>query len=218
MTESCVLFGVDSVYSVDVIETLRRLGFAQFLGVTTGDREWNLEGVDSLCEESNITESWLSYAVTVPWVTPRLRYERTVRAMKAGFTKFDVIIDPTAIVATTTEISSGVFVNAGVVLGSRTSLGEGASINRSASVGHHSRLQEFVSVGPGAVIAARCSIGGGVMIGAGAAIAPGIEIGEHSIIGLGAAVIRDVPANTMVAGNPAKSIRSGLPGFVAIQT
>lgn len=214
MSRSCVLFGVDSVYSAEVIETLRRLGFTQFLGVTTSDHEWDLEGVDVLCDEADVADGWLSLAVTVPWVTPRFRYERTVNARKAGFRKFDPVVDPTAIVATTVDIGSGVLVNAGAVLGAHSALGESVSINRCASVGHHTRLNEFVSIGPGAVVAARCRIGRGTMIGAGAAIAPGVEIGEHSVVGMGAVVIRDVPANTMVTGNPAKPMRSELPGFV----
>jgi acetyltransferase-like isoleucine patch superfamily enzyme len=44
----------------------------------------------------------------------------------------------------------------------------------------------------------------GASIGAGAVILPGITIGERAMIGAGAVVTRDVPANTTVAGNPAK--------------
>jgi bifunctional N-acetylglucosamine-1-phosphate-uridyltransferase/glucosamine-1-phosphate-acetyltransferase GlmU-like protein len=40
-----------------------------------------------------------------------------------------------------------------------------------------------------------------------ATILPGITIGENSMVGAGAVVTKDVPANTAVAGNPAKIIR-----------
>ena len=53
-------------------------------------------------------------------------------------------------------------------------------------------------------------IGKQCFIGANAIIMPGITIGNNSIIGAGAVVTRDVPANTIVAGNPAKVIRSGI--------
>lgn len=46
-----------------------------------------------------------------------------------------------------------------------------------------------------------------VWIGAGAIILPGVTIGENSIVGAGSIVTKDVPANTIVAGNPAKPIR-----------
>ena len=44
-------------------------------------------------------------------------------------------------------------------------------------------------------------------IGAGAIILPGVTIGENSIVGAGAVVKKDVPANVIVAGVPAKIVR-----------
>lgn len=43
----------------------------------------------------------------------------------------------------------------------------------------------------------------GVWIGVNATILPGVTIGKKSIVAAGAVVINDVPANVMVAGNPA---------------
>ena len=47
----------------------------------------------------------------------------------------------------------------------------------------------------------------GVWIGAGAIVLPGVTVGENAVIGAGSVVTHDVPANTVVAGNPAKVIR-----------
>lgn len=44
-------------------------------------------------------------------------------------------------------------------------------------------------------------------IGAGATILPGVTIGENSIVAAGAVVNKDVPANTIVGGVPAKIIK-----------
>lgn len=44
-------------------------------------------------------------------------------------------------------------------------------------------------------------------IGAGATILPGVEIGENAVVGAASVVTRDVPANVIVAGNPARLIR-----------
>jgi acetyltransferase-like isoleucine patch superfamily enzyme len=44
-------------------------------------------------------------------------------------------------------------------------------------------------------------------IGAAATILPGITIGENSIVAAGSIVTKDVPDNTIVAGNPAKRIK-----------
>ncbi len=51
------------------------------------------------------------------------------------------------------------------------------------------------------------TIGNSVWIGGGATIVPGVTIGDNAVIGAGSVVTRDVPSNTVVAGNPAKVIK-----------
>lgn len=55
-------------------------------------------------------------------------------------------------------------------------------------------------------------IGDDVWIGANAVILDGVQIGSHSIVAAGAVVTRDVPAYSIVGGNPARLIRSRLAG------
>jgi UDP-2-acetamido-3-amino-2,3-dideoxy-glucuronate N-acetyltransferase len=47
----------------------------------------------------------------------------------------------------------------------------------------------------------------GASIGTGATILGGVKIGPRAIVGAGSVVTRDVPADTIVAGNPARIIR-----------
>jgi acetyltransferase-like isoleucine patch superfamily enzyme len=51
----------------------------------------------------------------------------------------------------------------------------------------------------------------GASIGSGATILSNVVIGENAIVGAGSVVTRDVPANTIVAGNPARILRSVTP-------
>lgn len=48
----------------------------------------------------------------------------------------------------------------------------------------------------------------GASIGSGATILCGITIGENALIGAGSVVTKDVPLETVVAGNPARAIKS----------
>ncbi len=50
-------------------------------------------------------------------------------------------------------------------------------------------------------------IGNNVWIGAGVNIMPGVHIGDNAVIAGGAVATKDVTANTVVGGNPAKIIR-----------
>jgi acetyltransferase-like isoleucine patch superfamily enzyme len=47
----------------------------------------------------------------------------------------------------------------------------------------------------------------GASIGTGATILPNTCIGENAIVGAGSVVTKDVPANAIIAGNPAKILR-----------
>lgn len=47
----------------------------------------------------------------------------------------------------------------------------------------------------------------GASIGSGATILCGVTIGEKAIVGAGSVVTRDVPANSVVAGSPARELR-----------
>jgi acetyltransferase-like isoleucine patch superfamily enzyme len=47
----------------------------------------------------------------------------------------------------------------------------------------------------------------GASIGSGATILANVTVGENAIVGAGSVVTRDVPANAIVAGNPAKVLR-----------
>jgi acetyltransferase-like isoleucine patch superfamily enzyme len=48
----------------------------------------------------------------------------------------------------------------------------------------------------------------GASIGSGATILANVTIGENAMVGAGSVVTKDVPANTVVAGNPARVLRS----------
>lgn len=52
------------------------------------------------------------------------------------------------------------------------------------------------------------TVGNNVWFGAGVSVLPGVTIGDNCVIGAGSVVNRDVPANTVAAGNPCKVIKT----------
>ncbi|TDT27498.1 maltose O-acetyltransferase [Streptomyces sp. BK208] len=51
-------------------------------------------------------------------------------------------------------------------------------------------------------------IGDNVWLGGGAIVLPGVTIGDNAVIGAGAVVTKDVPANVVAVGNPARPVRN----------
>lgn len=53
-------------------------------------------------------------------------------------------------------------------------------------------------------------VGANCFIGGRSLILPGVEIGDNCVVGAGAVVTRSVPPGSLVAGNPARILRSGI--------
>ena len=108
--------------------------------------------------------------------------------------------------------------------GSHISIGEHTFINYGASItayrkviigrhcllGHHLRIVDLNEYGQREIAppAAPVLIEDHVWIGAHVIILPGVRIGRNSAIGAGSVVTKDVPANCLAVGNPARVLRA----------
>lgn len=208
-----VIYGVGSPLVVDAQESCSRLGVPVVAGIRNVPGESWVTGGLEVVEADDGTDDLRRCPIVVPLFTPGHRRLALEDAHARGFGEAVSIVDPTSVIASTTSVGTGVYVNAGCTVGGAGAIGSLALVNRGASVGHHAELGELASVGPGVVLAGGVRLGRGAVVGAGAVVLPTIEVGANAVVGAGAVVTRDVPANTVVVGNPARVVETDVAGF-----
>ncbi|MDP1526750.1 MAG: acetyltransferase [Rhodocyclaceae bacterium] len=114
------------------------------------------------------------------------------------------LIHPTAVVSDSAQIGAGCQVLAQANVAADARLGEACILNHRASVDHECTLGDAVHLAPGATLCGCITVANNVFVGANAVVLPRLSIGADAVIGAGAVVTRDVPANTIVVGNPAR--------------
>lgn len=83
-------------------------------------------------------------------------------------------------------------------------IGNNVTISNARILTHDGSTKKLL----GYSLVGRVDIGDDVFIGAGALILPNVKIGNRVIVGAGAVVTKDIPDNSVVAGNPARVIRT----------
>jgi len=104
-------------------------------------------------------------------------------------------------------IGKNVFINAGckfqdqggIIIGDGALIGHGVVL---ATLNHDLNPAKRQQLHPGKIV-----IGKGVWIGANATVTAGVTIGDNAVVAAGAVVTKDVPADTIVGGIPARILK-----------
>lgn len=106
-------------------------------------------------------------------------------------------------------IGNDCWFNIGCVLDvhAEVTIGNGVSFGQQVMLLTHTHIVGTAEKRAGPLRAMPVRIGDGVWLGARCVVLPGVTIGKGAIVAAGAVVNKDVPANTIVAGVPARVIR-----------
>ncbi|MGW6282266.1 acyltransferase [Kribbella sp. NPDC055071] len=154
------------------------------------ERQARLDGSVELAADVYVAESAAVYC-------DELRLgERSYIAAHAYVTG-QIVLGSDSTINPFTTVRGRVTIGDGVRIGAHTSI---LAFNHGTEPGRPIFQQPHTAVG--------ITIADDVWIGSNVTILDGVTIGPHSIIGAGAVVTKDVPANTIAAGNPARVLRS----------
>jgi len=117
------------------------------------------------------------------------------------------LIDPAAFVHPSAIIGRGCVIYPNCFIGAEAVLGECCFLLSGAVVNHNCTAGNRVVMATGAHLAGSVRVGDSAYIGQDATIRQYINIGGNALIGMGAVVVKDVPDNAVMCGNPAKLLR-----------
>lgn len=144
---------------------------------------------------------------------PGLRALKTHRRAHQFYQKGHVLL--ARLLSQRARHKTGIEIHPGAQIGRRVFIdhGDGVVIGETTIIGDDVTIYQGVTLGgTGKDIGKRHpTIGNGVTIGAGAKVLGNIRVGDHCKVGAGAIVLKDVPDNCTVVGNPGRIVKKEKP-------
>lgn len=125
-------------------------------------------------------------------------------------------IEPGALIRQKVSIGDNAVIMMGAVINIGAVIGAGSMIDMNTVLGGRAIVGKHSHIGAGAVLAGvvepasakPVTIGDDVLIGANAVVIEGVSVGDGAVVAAGAIVTKDVKPHTLVAGVPAKVIKT----------
>lgn len=120
------------------------------------------------------------------------------------------LIHPTAHIARSCSMGAGICIDSYAVLQPNTQIGNNTILRHHVLVCHNSTVGEHSFIAAHSIVGAYLTLGNNVFMGLGAiAISDKVKtIGHHAVIGAGAVLTKPVIPESIMAGNPARCLKS----------
>jgi sugar O-acyltransferase (sialic acid O-acetyltransferase NeuD family) len=131
--------------------------------------------------------------------------ERTTlfNALNIPLERLATFIHPTAYLAHNVQLAPGCTIMPGVTISSSTTLGICCRVMAGAFIGHDTHVGNHAFFAANACVGSNSRIEDWAYLGFNCTTKGKLHIGRYSVVGMGSVVLKDVPAFTIVKGNPA---------------
>lgn len=137
---------------------------------------------------------------------PALREKLYKKVKNDGF-YIATLIDQSVIISENVNVGEGAIILPYVCASGNAKIGNNVVIMPQTVFGHDTVICDGAIIGAQTFIGGHTIIGENVYVASGSIISDRIQIGSDSIISLGSVVYKNVPAETIVMGNPSRVIR-----------
>lgn len=202
--------GNQAHYTIDIIEKEGKYNIA---GIIDSIHETGSErfGYKILGRQENIVEIIQQYqiyggliSVGDNWV--RHSISNQILELIPNF-NFINAIHPSVIIGNNVKLGVGIVAMAGVIFNPKSIIGDFTFFATGAQVEHDCIISDFASISAGSVTGGYVKLGKYSALTLGVTVLDRLEIGENTVVGAGSLVLKSLPSNVLVYGNPAKIIR-----------
>lgn len=194
--------GVHAAEMVEIVErvnqaglTWRLLGFIAAERKDVGEEQNGLPVLGTLDELNRYQEACLAPAF--PWS----------RSLPVPRERLVSLVDPTVFVSRTARIGAGCVLYPHCFVGLNSHIGDHAFCLSGCLINHDTVLEEGVVLASGVCLAGSVHVEEDCYLGQACTVRQELTIGRGSLIGMGAVVVKDVPPNSVIMGNPGQRVR-----------
>ena len=184
---------------IGIIDSIHDIGSDRFGYKVLGRQEdivklkeqYNIEG-----GVISIGDNWVRYYVS--------------SQIKKQFQNFNPVnaIHPSVMIGDNVQLGKGVVMMAGCIINPKSRIGDFTFIATGAQIDHDCNIEDYASISAGSITGGYVTLGEFSAITLGVTIVDRLKIGKNTVIGAGSLILKDIPDNVLVYGNPARIVRT----------
>lgn len=121
--------------------------------------------------------------------------------------RFATLVHPTSSISRWANIGPGSVILQNFTVPADVTIGRHVMVLGGGTLSHHNIIGDYSCIAGGVAVAGTAVVETHCYLGINSTILGGVRIGAGSLVGAGSVVLRDVPPDSVVAGNPAKFVR-----------